>query len=90
MKSRYIGRIIKVDTGAGYALAVSDELNGTIYISLGVSWLATIEPHEKMVVVLEDVYRADKGWRAKTARPYIPEDDRQQEMTNTEINGVLT
>lgn len=93
MKDRYIGRVIKVDlTDADpYALAVSDEVEGTIFFLLSEEvWHEATPPVDHMMVVLEDIYLTKKGWRARSVRKVRPEDFRNYGISQSRTTGVST
>ena len=62
-----------------YAIAVSDQMEGTISFSLDPPvWNESIMPTEKMEVILSDIIKAAGGWRAMSARFVRPTDSKSE------------
>lgn len=81
LKGSYTGRIDKVvtDQSNPYAIAYCEKeiVGDTVFIPLDDGWTnSDIQPQKGMIVVLEGVFLTQKGWRAKSARPVTPEDQR--------------
>ena len=93
LKDRYIAKVIKVvlDDPDPYAIAVTGDFEGTIFFLLDRSvWKETTPPVDHMMVVLEDVYLTQKGWRARSVRKVRPKDMRTIEGSNSRTIGVLS
>lgn len=69
LKDRYAGTISKVRPT--YALALCEELSGTIYIPFPSSWKGKPEPAERMLVNLDGVFLTPDGWRVREASPIM-------------------
>jgi len=91
MLDRYTARVFKVvlDDPNPYALARSDDVEGTIFFLLDPNvWHDATPPVEHMMVVLEDIYLTKKGWRAQSARKVRPDDMRTIELSKSRTIGV--
>ena len=65
-----------------YAVALSSEVRGTITFSLGEpTWWDHSIPVEGAVVMLSDLQKMPKGWRAMSARFFRPSDENTNQQS---------
>lgn len=72
----YLATVGSIEQGryGPYAVAYNDEL-GTVTFSLASNvWQENQKPYKSLVVVIEDVRKMARGWRAVKARFMRPED----------------
>ena len=75
--SQYTGTVTSLEEGPKglYAITSTSQARGSVTFSLADAWDEDAPPEKGQRVVLEDLVRKGKGWRAKKARPLRPEDE---------------
>ena len=68
-----------------YATATTKKVKGTITFSLDDDvWHENTVPQNGMIVVLSDLHKRSRGWRAMSARLLTPSDECQSAMQQTQ------
>jgi len=75
-----VQKVIKEGNHGPFAVATSDQLDGSVTFSLEPTvWQGSDWPEEGMIVFLDDLRKKRAGWRAKKGRFWKPSDEQFQQ-----------